>query len=68
MKKISLILVSAILVSSCVSKKDFAALQSEKTKTQEQLSIVKGNLQKCLIEQDEKAFRFNRANKILTSR
>jgi chemotaxis protein MotB len=54
MKKISLILVSAILVSSCVSKKDFAALQSEKTKTQAQLSIVKGNLQKCLVEQDEK--------------
>jgi chemotaxis protein MotB len=54
MKKIFLILIPAILVSSCVSKKDFTALQSEKTKTQEQLSIVKGNLQKCLVEQDEK--------------
>jgi chemotaxis protein MotB len=54
MKKISLILVSIIFVSSCVSKKDFAALQSEKTKTQAQLVIVKGNLQKCLIEGDEK--------------
>jgi chemotaxis protein MotB len=65
MKKISLILVSAILVSSCVSKKDFAALQSEKTKTQEQLSIVKGNLQKCLIEQDEKLFALTEQIKYL---
>jgi len=65
MKKISLILVSAILVSSCVSKKDFAALQSEKTKTQAQLSIVKGNLQKCLIEQDEKLFALTEQIKYL---
>jgi chemotaxis protein MotB len=65
MKKISLILVSAILVSSCVSKKDFAALQSEKTKTQAELSIVKGNLQKCLIEQDEKLFALTEQIKYL---
>ena len=65
MKKISLILVSAILFSSCVSKKDFAALQSEKTKTQAQLSIVKGNLQKCLIEQDEKLFALTEQIKYL---
>jgi chemotaxis protein MotB len=65
MKKRSLILVSAILVSSCVSKKDFAALQSEKTKTQAELSIVKGNLQKCLIEQDEKLFALTEQIKYL---
>ena len=65
MKKISLILMSAILFSSCVSKKDFAALQSEKTKTQAQLSIVKGNLQKCLIEQDEKLFALTEQIKYL---
>jgi chemotaxis protein MotB len=65
MKKISLILVSTILFSSCVSKKDFAALQSEKTKTQAQLSIVKGNLQKCLIEQDEKLFALTEQIKYL---
>jgi chemotaxis protein MotB len=65
MKKISLILVSALLFSSCVSKKDFAALQSEKTKTQAQLSIVKGNLQKCLIEQDEKLFALTEQIKYL---
>jgi chemotaxis protein MotB len=54
MKKISLLLISAILASSCVSKKEFAALQSEKSKTQDALTIVKGNLQKCLVQQDEK--------------
>jgi chemotaxis protein MotB len=65
MKKISLILVSVMFVSSCVSKKDFAALQSEKTKTQEQLITVKGNLQKCLIEQDEKVFALTEQIKYL---
>ena len=65
MKKISLILISVIFVSSCVSKKDFAALQSEKTKTQAQLVTVKGNLQKCLIEQDEKVFALTEQIKYL---
>ncbi|MFT6959982.1 MAG: chemotaxis protein MotB [Polaribacter sp.] len=65
MKKISLILVAVIFVSSCVSKKDFAALQSEKTKTQAQLITVKGNLQKCLIEQDEKVFALTEQIKYL---
>ncbi|TMM30064.1 hypothetical protein FDT66_09385 [Polaribacter aestuariivivens] len=53
MKKISLLLLSAVLVSSCVSKKEFAALQSEKLKTEEELRIVKTNLQKCLIEKEK---------------
>jgi chemotaxis protein MotB len=65
MKKISLILVSVILVSSCVSKKDFAALQSEKTKTQAQLVNVKGNLQKCLIDKDEKVLALTEQIKYL---
>jgi chemotaxis protein MotB len=65
MKKISLILISVMFVSSCVSKKDFAALQSEKTKTQAQLITVKGNLQKCLIEQDEKVFALTEQIKYL---
>jgi chemotaxis protein MotB len=65
MKKISLILVVVIFVSSCVSKKDFAALQSEKTKTQAQLITVKGNLQKCLIEQDEKVLALTEQIKYL---
>jgi chemotaxis protein MotB len=65
MKKISLILISVILLSSCVSKKDFAALQSEKTKTQAQLITVKGNLQKCLVERDEKVFALTEQIKYL---
>ena len=65
MKKISLILVSVIFVSSCVSKKDFAALQSEKAKTQAQLVSVKGNLQKCLIDKDEKVLALTEQIKYL---
>jgi chemotaxis protein MotB len=65
MKKISLILISVMFVSSCVSKKDFAALQSEKTKTQAQLITVKGNLQKCLVERDEKVFALTEQIKYL---
>ncbi|AUC85352.1 hypothetical protein CW731_08650 [Polaribacter sp. ALD11] len=53
MKKISLILLSAIALSSCVSKKEFAALQTEKIKTEEELLAVKTNLQKCLIEREK---------------
>ena len=53
MKKISLILLSAVLISSCVSKKDFAALQTEKTATEEKLLAVKTTLQKCLIQNEK---------------
>ena len=53
MKKISLILLSAVLLSSCVSKKEFVALQTEKIKTEEQLLAVKTSLQKCLIEREK---------------
>jgi chemotaxis protein MotB len=53
MKKLSLILLSTILVSSCVSKKEFAALQVEKTETQAELLAVKTNLQKCLIDKEK---------------
>jgi chemotaxis protein MotB len=53
MRKISLIIVSAVFISSCVSKKEFAALQTEKTATEEKLLAVKTNLQKCLIEKEK---------------
>ena len=53
MKKISLILLSTILVTSCVSKKEFTALQAEKTKTQAELVTLKTNLQKCLIKKEK---------------
>ena len=53
MRKISLIILSAAFISSCVSKKEFAALQTEKTATEEKLLAVKTNLQKCLIEKEK---------------
>ena len=53
MKKISLIIVSAVFITSCVSKKEFAALQTEKTAAEEKLVAVKTNLQKCLIEKEK---------------
>ncbi|WP_088324070.1 OmpA/MotB family protein [Polaribacter tangerinus] len=53
MKKISFILLSAVLLSSCVSKKEFVALQTAKEKTEEELLAVKTNLQKCLIEKEK---------------
>ena len=53
MKKISLIILSVVMISSCVSKKEFAALQTEKTAAEEKLVAVKTNLQKCLIEKEK---------------
>lgn len=53
MKKISLIVVSAVLLSSCVSQKEFASLKSEKLKTEEELLAVKTSLQRCLIEREK---------------
>lgn len=57
MKKISLILLSGILVTSCVSKKEFVALQNEKSQTESELLAVKTNLQKCLIENEKVSSR-----------
>ena len=53
MKKTLLLLVSIILVSSCVSKKEFAALEATHAKTKDELLAVKTNLQKCLIEKEK---------------
>ena len=53
MKKLSLILFSVVLVSSCVSKKDFVALQVDKKNTQKELVNVKSSLQKCIIEKEK---------------
>jgi chemotaxis protein MotB len=65
MKKISLILLSAVLISSCVSKKDFAALQTEKTATEEKLLAVKTTLQKCLIQNEKDVAKaFNLAEQV----
>jgi len=65
MKKISLLLLSAVLISSCVSKKDFAALQTEKRATEEKLLAVKTTLQKCLIQNEKDVAKaFNLAEQV----
>ena len=55
MKKISLLLLTTILVSSCVTKKEFVALQAKHDQTKTELVNVKTNLQKCLIENEKEA-------------
>ncbi|HCY98277.1 OmpA family protein [uncultured Polaribacter sp.] len=65
MKKLSLILCSIILVSSCVSKKDFVALQADKTKTKKELVAVKASLQKCIIEKEKEVLTLEERVKYL---
>jgi chemotaxis protein MotB len=52
MKKLSLAIVSVILISSCVTKKEHTALQLKYKDTENKLATVKTNLQKCLIEKE----------------
>ncbi|MFD2568488.1 OmpA/MotB family protein [Pseudotenacibaculum haliotis] len=53
MRKLALLLVAAVMVSSCVSKKDYAALQAQHKKTKDELLAVKNSLTKCLIEKEK---------------
>tara|TARA_B110000503_G_scaffold48378_1_gene78769 strand:- start:1309 stop:2157 length:849 start_codon:yes stop_codon:yes gene_type:complete len=55
MKKLSLLLLTAIIVSSCVSKKDFVTLQSKHDQAKTELVDIKANLQKCLIESEKES-------------
>lgn len=52
MKKISVTLLTLALVSSCVSKKEYAALEMKQKETEDKLAIVKTNLQKCIVEKE----------------
>jgi chemotaxis protein MotB len=58
MKKISLLLVSVVLASSCVSKKELLALQEKHDKAKTELVDIKASLQKCLIETDKDSTKF----------
>ena len=51
MKKILLLLVCSIFVSSCL--KEFAALEAKHKKAKDELLAVKNNLTKCLIEKEK---------------
>lgn len=53
MKKIILLLSLVFIASSCVSKKEYAALQANHKKTKDELLAVKNNLTKCLIEKEK---------------
>jgi chemotaxis protein MotB len=50
MKKILLSLTVVLLLASCVSKKEYAALETTHQKTKDELLAIRTNLTKCLIE------------------
>ena len=52
MKKITLLLLLGIVLTACVSKKDFVALQSKHDNKATQLVDLKADLQKCIIEKN----------------
>tara|TARA_B110000091_G_scaffold134049_1_gene143526 strand:- start:203 stop:1000 length:798 start_codon:yes stop_codon:yes gene_type:complete len=52
-------------VSSCVSKKDFVALQVDKKNTQKELVNVKSSLQKCIIEKEKEVLTLEERIKYL---
>ena len=54
MKKITVLLIlSVILVSSCVTKKQYAQLEANHKNTKDELLKVETTLQKCLIEKEK---------------
>jgi chemotaxis protein MotB len=52
MKKISILLL-LVLTASCVSQKEFTALQEKHEQAESELVNVKANLQKCLVEKEK---------------
>ena len=57
MKKISLLLLTAFIISSCVAKKDFVALETKNKQTEKELVDTKATLQKYLIENEKESAR-----------
>ncbi len=55
MKKLYLLTLTTIFLSSCVSKKEFANLEGKYKSTKQELVNVKASLQECLIEKDKNA-------------
>ena len=53
MKKLTLLFTIAIIASSCVSKKEYAALQADNEKAKDELVATKNSLTKCLIEKEK---------------
>ncbi|MDP5107149.1 MAG: OmpA family protein [Polaribacter sp.] len=59
MKKLSLLVLTTILVSSCVSKKKFVELEAQHDLAKTELVDLKANLQKCLIDNEKESTRIN---------
>lgn len=57
MKKTVLLLATATLVTSCVSKKKFVDLQTKHDKTKTELVDLKTNLQKCIIDNEKESIK-----------
>ena len=53
MRKLVLLFLCATVISSCVSKKEYASLQAQHKKTKDELLAVKNNLTKCMIEKEK---------------
>ena len=53
MKKIFLPLLAALVITSCVTKKDYVALETEHQNTKKELLAAKANLTKCLIDKEK---------------
>lgn len=53
MRKVVLLVVFAVLATSCISKKEYAALEAKHKKTKDELVAVKNSLTKCLIEKEK---------------
>lgn len=67
MKKITLLLLLLTIGTSCVSKKEYAALQSDYTAAKNQLTDVKNNLTKCLLEKEKYETQISGLNREVVS-
>ena len=68
MKKFITLIVTITLITSCISKKEFTALEAKHSATKDELVKVETTLQKCLIEkekQDTQLFSLNEQVKSL---
>ena len=65
MKKIVILLIVSIFASSCISKKEHAALQARHDKTKDELVAVKNSLTKCVLENEQCNSNLANLNKVI---
>ena len=65
MKKIVILLIVSIFASSCISKKEHAALQVRHDKTKDELVAVKNSLTKCVLENEQCNSNVANLNKVI---